>query len=270
MTEACLTDMKKWLSLLFLICFSLLLCPPSSNANPVPVEPICSSHISPLNETSVYLKSEDIRANISNEVIERVEYVLKNGDNLSTNISIALPFNTIDSNLPENLILTVNGTKKDYNWSTFQYTNLMGWNTTCSAIIFNLTFNPLEEKKIVANYSRQFFLIEGVRMYHYITETGRFWNKSIEYARFNYRLDTTIGEIYISGLDNYSSSTDGQYLVISKEFYNWTPEQNIVIDFDLGYTPPPPPLLPLLMLGIATGASYAAYLIIRAVQKKNK
>ncbi|NVM52565.1 MAG: hypothetical protein HWN66_02595 [Candidatus Helarchaeota archaeon] len=242
--------MKKRIILLFLIFLSLFYITPISNANPIPLEPIHSGILTPLNETSIYLKSEYISATISDSVVERTEYILKNSEELSVNLSIALPFGIWELfgyNLPDNILLTINGIEKEYNWSIFNYTDETGYNISCSAIVFNLTFGPFEEKIIVATYTRSFSASYGLRFYLYLTETGQFWNCSIEYARFNYKLDLIKGKISISGLDSYSSSIDGHYLVINKEFYNWTPTQNIVISFDLGSPPSIPDIFVLLI-----------------------
>ena len=222
--------------LFFLILFWFL---PISQMNPLPLEPVHSGQLTPLHETPVYLKSEDISANISEVVRERTVYVLQNSGNVSINLSIALPFSSgyFGYHLPANISLTINGSVGSYVWSTFNYTNSYGYNLTCFAIIFNLTFTPREEKIIVANYSRHFSFTTGWRAYNYITETAMFWNRSIEHARFNYRLDTRVGTISIHGLDNYSSHQDGTDLVINKEFHDWMPTSNIGISFDLGGPP---------------------------------
>lgn len=217
--------------LFFLLFFFIL---PISNANPVTVETMGSGQLIPQYETRVYLKSEDISANISEIVTERTEYVLKNSENSISNLSIALPLGIkhFDYNLPENVTLTIDGIVGEYIWGTFNYTSTSGYNYTCFAIIFNLTFTPFEEKIIVANYSRHFSFMEGLRSYHYITETGRFWNRSIEYARFNYRLSLHMGMISIGGLETFSSHFERNELVISKEFFDWLPTTNIGIIFD--------------------------------------
>ena len=255
--------------LFFLILFWFL---PISQMNPIPIEPMHSGQLTPLHETPVYLKSEDISANISNIVKERTEYVLQNRENVSLNLSIALPFSYaifFGYHLPENVSLTINGIVGSYAWSTFNYTNSIGYNCTCFAIVFNLTFAPLEEKIIVANYSRQFWVTSGWRVYSYITETAMFWNRSIEHARFSYRIDTRIGTISISGLENYSTYQDGTDLVVNKEFYDWTPTKNIGITFDLdGSTRNP--LLELFIIIIIWLSLLSGVSVILLLMRKGK
>jgi hypothetical protein len=229
-------------TLVFLSFFLLLLSwfLPISMMNPVPLNPVHSGQLVPLSETPVYLKSEVISANISDIVRERTEYVLQNSENMSINLSIALPFSSGDIygyQLPANVTLTINGSLGAYIWSTFNYTDSHGYNRTCYAIVFNLTFVAFEEKIIVANYSRVFWASTGLRVYNYITETAGFWNRSIEQAQFNYRLDSWIGSISISGLEGYSSHRERTDLIINKEFYDWSPTENIRITFDLGGSP---------------------------------
>ncbi len=261
----------KILLLFFILTFFLII--PISKANPVPVEPICSGQLSPLNETPLYLKSEEIYANISDDVVERAEYILQNSGNSAVNISIALPFSLwsgdLFQNLPEKISLLINGNEKDYQWIIFNYTNIRGYNTSCLAIVFNFTVGPFEEKIIVVNYSWHFSATNGLRIYHYTTETARFWNRSVGYAHFNYRLDMSIGKISLSGLENYSTHIESNYLIIDKEFYNWTPTQNIVISFDLGYIPPFPNIGFLFGLIFVMSLIIIIILIVN-VMKKNR
>jgi hypothetical protein len=230
-----LTKIYKIIILLYIFSLLLFFTLPIANANPVMIETMGSGQLAPQYETRVYLKSEDIRANISDIVTERCEYILQNSENMNNNLSIALPLGIkhFDYNLPDNITLTINGTVCAYIWGSFNFTNMEGYNWTCYAIIFNLTFAPFEEKIIVANYSRHFSVSEGIRAYHYITETGRFWNRSIETARFNYRLALNMGKISIAGLEGYSTHFERNKLVISKEFHDWVPTTNIGITFDL-------------------------------------
>lgn len=169
--------------------------------------------------------------------MEHAEYLLKNLDNSSINMTIALPFGEYSPNLPEDLTLKVNGTLTAYSWIIDPYLNISGNRIYCDAIIFNVSFIPFEEKLIIINYSRTLLINKVGASYTYITETACYWNGTIEYARFDYTLDKRLGEIYIFGLDSYSSYSDGDYLVVSKEFVNWTPADDILISFDPGGVP---------------------------------
>ncbi len=183
------------------------------------------------------MKSEAIYASISNTVVERAEYLCKNSENSSLNLTISLPFDGFT--LPTNISLSINGVAETYNWSTLNYTTPSGYNIIRPTIIFNITFGPYEEKTIIANYSRFFIIDVDLFSYGYLTDTSHFWNHCIEYASFNFIIDISIGMISVFGLDGYSSSLHGRQLHISKEFYNWTPETNIAINFDTRIPPIP-------------------------------
>ncbi len=222
-----------------LFIMALFYIPSISNANPVPVEgPFLSSTITPLNQTAIYLKSEVISANISTVINEKAEYTLRNIESKEVNLSIALPFDSMGVYTIDYLQLIINGTSSPYTWSTIHFINLNNHEVTYRAIVFNVSFGPFEEILIVANYSREIgYAVDDDFSYIYLTETGLFWNKSIEHAQFNYRLNKTIGRISITGLDNYSQYTDGDFLVVSQEFTNWTPQENIRIHFDVPGVP---------------------------------
>ena len=78
-----------------------------------PVEEITSGYIFPKDNTNVYMKSQDIYAELYEDqgyAKERTEYTLKNDFNSTTNLIIGLPFSgdrTVGYPFPENLIITV-------------------------------------------------------------------------------------------------------------------------------------------------------------------
>ena len=244
--------------------------------NPVALDPFYTGQITPLSESSVYFKAEEVSVNISERVDVLAIYILKNSENRFTNLSVALPFavqGIFDYSLPENVSLGVNATPKDYIWTAISFNSTSGLNNTHSAIAFNLSFSPFEEKVVIANYSRHYTDGETDvrRVYTYMTETGRFWNRSIEHAVFNLRIDLTCAIIpQINGLEDYSCIIDlnSHDWVITKEFFNWSPTENIAVIIDLTSLRIPEFVFPFL-LAFLGGVLCFIFLRIKVTERTN-
>ncbi len=212
----------------------LLLFAGSVQGNTCPVAYSETGSAIPLYEnTSIYLKSENITTKIhAKHIYERTEYVLKNCANSTVNQKLLLPFYKLshETAIPQSVNFTVDNKSYDYNWTDFYWKDTISNRTNKYVCVgYELVFLPYEEKTVCAEYTLDYYKNEGRNEYGYLTLTGTLWNHSIEYANFTYYISKDLKDIQITGLEGYIEISEGEYKVIHKDFYNWTPEENIKI-----------------------------------------
>jgi hypothetical protein len=221
---------------LFIIFLEGCLIIPLVNTNPISVDLFSSGQIAPMDGGAIYFRSEEVNISISDEVAISAKYFLKNSENSAANITVALPF----SGSPSNLSLFIQGIQPEYVWTELSINYTSGHNYTDPAIAFNLSFTPNEEIMIEANYKRGYSQYSDLKCYAYITQTGRYWGMPIEYAVFELRIDLALIHVLeVNGFENHTSTIDylNGEIVLFKEFYNWTPIDNIAVILDFTNTP---------------------------------
>ncbi len=239
---------KEVFFVLFIIFWGGYLIIPLVNTNPISIDLFSSGQITPMDGGEIYFRSEEVSISISDEVVVNTKYFLKNSEESSVNITVALPF----SGAPRNLSLFIQGIQPEYVWTELSINYTSGYNYTYPAIAFNLSFTPNQEIMIEANYKRGYSQYSDLKCYSYITQTGRYWGRPIEYAVFELRIDLSlINVLEVNGFENHTSTIDylNHEIVLFKEFYNWIPIQNIAIIQDFTDIPSIPGFKLNLVIG---------------------
>lgn len=203
------------------------------SANPLPEPPEKKKGFSPMvgeYNGSINFFSEEVTYTIYDK--ENVEvtayYVFKNLKNETLEQNIMLPF--VD--IPKDLEIRKNGKKISYQENNY-YLSLNGshFNKVAS---FNLTFQGYETIIVSARYTLSDTISTEKESDYvryscsYLSETGRFWNDSID-ATFTFKIKKDL--YYTSDLEDYNVTKNENYVVVTKTYTNWVPDENVEISW---------------------------------------
>lgn len=213
---------------IFLCIFIVLFLSFNVVANPLPVSKYSGSLIP--GGASVNFISEEVTyvVNKKNEAEITALYVLKNPINESCEQSIYLPFRI---ELPDEIKIFIDN-KEIKNFERIGRVD--NQDSNYSYILFSINFNELEEKEIIVKYSERNIRTGdwGYKYTYnlrYIAETGGYWNNSLN-ATFTFKIKK---DYYTSGIEGYNITEEGDYIVATKTFTNWIPDENIKISWVL-------------------------------------
>lgn len=209
-------NMKKILVVLVLGCLLL----PPVHANPVPVSErdgtLAVDDGTPVKlqyENVTYVIDEAHRANVT------AIYHLKNPTRNRINLTIFLPFS---EQVPEDLALWQDNAPLPYNRTEYPAPFHPSAACTCS-------ISARATSQIRATYSLWIAEVSHQVVMHryacrYLAETGRYWNGSIETARFTFKVAK---DLYSFGLSGFNLSETPRYMMARATYGNWTPDGNV-------------------------------------------
>jgi hypothetical protein len=233
--------------LLVIILFSLLIPIQLVEGNPIPISPKENPYesdwgVCPLPmqvEDYVYLKEEDIVFHIHNDggALVLAKYTFENPSNVSRDLNISFPF----KGNPSNVKVEINGEeirtrKKDMHYEFFMtdHTDEPVPDSKILGHYFQMSIGPFEEKVVNLSYisdTKRIEISEGMSYhFHYIIGTGLSWNRPIENARFEFRINKTIYSShyqYVYMLD-YRVSDEPTIKVLEVEYNDWVPKNNYI------------------------------------------
>ncbi|MCK5774181.1 MAG: hypothetical protein KAH57_10375, partial [Thermoplasmata archaeon] len=141
--------------------------------------------------------------------------------------------------VPWNLELYCNGNVSDYTWSWVNHVPLPSkrffdeneiW--SLKSIIFSLAV-PAKNESIVqvdynCDYSRHHSYSQNVELFRfkYIVSTGRYWNHSIDRARFEYTLHEDLYSY--GGEEEWNVSQINDEIIFTRTYYDWIPDVEYV------------------------------------------
>ena len=213
---------------------AMILSSPNTVANPMPTPESDGVPAPEDSRLDILFKSEKVVYTIDTENVARVVavYVLQNSANNITSLNISLPFYY---NVPKDIMLTSNGQPMP-----LEVVNLTSFGPSdYSYARFHLDFAACETLTLNATYSLQYavyydYLFELLtapgRVYNqhfwcsYIAETGKYWHNNLDSAEFQFRIKK---DLYGSGLDGFQKTEESGYVVATKMYNDWKPDQNI-------------------------------------------
>jgi len=222
---------------MFLICVSVLMViivlSPGALANPIPMPETDGMPAPEDSLCDVLFKSEKVVYTIDNENVAKVKavYILQNTANNNTTLNISLPFSY---NIPDDVKLSSNAQPVPFTESDHDSNGTSKY----SFIFFHLDFAPGETQTLTATYSLRYSsywdmwemqLIPGKVYYQhfwcsYIAETGRYWHNNLDTAEFQFWIKK---DLYGSGLEGFQINEESGYVVATKKYTNWKPNENI-------------------------------------------
>jgi len=211
---------------------------PGSMANPIPMPESDGVPAPEDSRLDILFKSEKVVYTIDNEEAAKVMavYVLQNSANNTTSLNISLPFYY---HVPKDLMLTSNGHPVP-----FEAINLTSFGPSdYSDARFHLEFAGCETLTLNATYSLRYAIYGDLwemqivpgRVYYqhfwcsYIAETGRYWHNNLDTAEFQFRIKK---DLYGSGLEGFQKTEESGYIVATRTYTNWKPNENIEAKWD--------------------------------------
>ena len=212
----------------FIMTVFVLILVQSGNAagNPMPSHyPTEGNPVPSNNDTDVYLAEEYLVFTFSSKTVDiQAEYMICNGGPDQTEITIFLPFNSTVSEIA----LRVDGVDHDFSMTTMELEENWWYSRDYDGLLFNLSFDPFGSHSIGIDYQREIKVYdtypddEIYYQFGYIVWTTRYWNHSIDHARFEYRIPKSLYEDHDTWR-NQSVESVGNYIVVTEEYYDWTP-----------------------------------------------
>ena len=217
---------------------AIIVSSPGAWANPIPM-PESGGMPAPEDfQLGVLFKSEKVVYTIDNENEAKVKavYVLQNSANNNATLNISLPFSY---EIPDDVKLSSNGQSVPFDKSD----HTMNGTLKYSLIWFHLDFAACETLTLIATYSLRYSfywdlwemqIVPG-RVYYqhfwcsYIAETGRYWHNNLDTAEFQFRIKK---DLYGSGLEGFQKTEASGYIVATKTYTNWKPNENIEAKWD--------------------------------------
>ena len=225
------------MSITFVVFLTLLLSQLSSiTSNPLPVyiielEEACTPV--PDGDSPLYLKSEELRFYIDENVQVLCNFTICNPTDTQINQTIIFPINER---------VYSEGTRYEQGYYGYKILNLcVSLNNSevpykeCeydqkTAISFEVSVPPNNDLIIQLVYETFYFQnYEGNCWLNYITTTGREWNHSINHAYFKFFFNNT-DVIKMPEGGDFTDQTD-DYFITTIERTNWTPSKDICIQW---------------------------------------
>jgi hypothetical protein len=212
---------------------TLILSSPGAVANPIPVPESDGLPAPEDYQFDILFKSEKVVYTIDDENVAKVKaiYVLQNSANNTTTLNISLPFSY---NIPDDVKLSSNAQPVPFTESDHDSNG----SSRYSFIFFHLDFAPGETQTLTATYSLRYSsywdmwepqTVPGKVYYQhfwcsYIAETGRYWYNNLDTAEFQFWIKK---DLYGSGLEGFQINEESGYVVATKKYTNWKPNENI-------------------------------------------
>jgi len=208
---------------------------PAVNANPIPIEFYVNSQAGGCprpydeNTSNITFFKEVVKADIQKRSVNlHADYWFRNEGTRTETIKILLPL----SNEPKDISLISDG--KKVVWSTTVYVQTgwyFGYATKYQAIYFEQEFMPSQEIKVSLDFEDDLSIYDEHMndhisyYYSYLVGSAREWNRSIESARFEFRVPVSMfdrGEY--KGWDRSREAFD---YVFTKEYSDWIPSHDL-------------------------------------------
>ena len=187
--------------------------------------------------TSICFLSENVTYEINDGHWAEVTavYVFHNPTNTTIEQTLAIPF---DIGLPRYLQIFAN-TKEIFNasFSNNQAHNIEFNGETYSAYLFAFDFKENQTTHMTVRYDEYYSVPLGILEFEnpffgsktctYLAKTGASWNNTLN-ATFTFKINQNMFPI---GLDGYNKTYEGGYVVASKSFAHWIPDEDITIEW---------------------------------------
>jgi len=258
--------------LLFFLLIVILALQPLVVGNPLPVYTDLGSPLT-LWDNGIQFFSEYVEYEINDEDDVKVtaNYTFYNPTNETINGMVSLPFTR--HRLPDNLIIEYNGTEIEYYQEEHSSGFLMDLGIDVYShfdfAVFDLSFDSYNFTTINVSYSPRMTISDKsiilITTYstEYITKTGSLWNGTIQNAHFKFKINKEI--FTYENSESFDISEEGEYIVLSKSFTDWTPNININLKWtNINYFAV---LIVLLCIFIPC---FLVIVIFRIYNKKNK
>jgi hypothetical protein len=189
-------------------------------------------------DRDIVFKEEEIRFKLNREKASvDADYYFENTGASSRDFSICLPTMENDRDFK----VSVEGDEIEHRSGRYyQYQpineNDRYWSqysdTYMTSILFEITIPANETKMVNVRYRSDVSVYDStlnsevMYFFSYLVGSARFWNQSIEKARFEFKMDKGL---YDGGIgDYYNRTSKGDDYIFHIEFYNWTPERDFV------------------------------------------
>lgn len=226
------------------VLFISMLTSPNVSGNPIPMRVFHDSRSggtplpgsSDINNFTVFLMEERITARIRGDYADiEAEYTFFDHDPQDNEMEICLPF----VNKPWDVGAAMYGYDIPYSWSRIDYDPLsdhcIDWEYfpgTLSCIVFNIPVTANAPTTVLVNYKSEVSIYDSslnseiMYWFSYLVGSGRYWNHSITEATFEYIIPI---KLYDRGAgDQWTKYRDGNDHVFTKQYHNWTPEQDFI------------------------------------------
>lgn len=210
----------------------ILIAIPVADGNPVPYYPTFTAKdgnpIPAVNDTDVYLAEELLIFTFSSKSVDvQAEYLFRNDGPYHVNLSIFLPFNDTATVFD----LKVDGIDHSYQEYQMDLHRYYWWGSGRSyhGVLFGVSFGPHGSRNVSIGYQRELHVSydyeDNDKLHHsfnYMVWTTKYWNHSIDRARFEFWLPRSLYE-EIDYYDFNSSYESGKYTVLVEEYEDWSP-----------------------------------------------